>query len=273
LLVSLTSAFRGSTDIAFGNVVGSNIANILLILGITATIYPLSVKSNTIWKEIPMSFLGAILLIILGFSHIIDNPEIINLPNSIGGEISRSNGLVLLSFFVIFLFYTFGISKVSGESDVEINDRPNTINVLYIIGGLTALALGSHLAVENAISIARSFGLSDALIGLTLIAIGTSLPELATNVTAALKKNTDIAVGNIVGSNIFNIFLILGTTATVKSIPINQAQIFDITVLLATTVLLFGSLFVWKKHRIGRVEGVLMLLLYATYTGYLIVRG
>ena len=273
LLVSLTSAFKGSTDIAFGNVVGSNIANILLILGLTAIICPFSVQTNTIWKEIPMSFLGAILLVILGFSHIIDVPSLISDPNSISGEISRSNGLVLLSFFIIFIFYTFGIAKVSSESDVEIKQRSHLKNVFYVLGGLAALAVGSNLAVENAILMARAMSVSDALIGLTLVAIGTSLPEIATNITAALKKNTDIAIGNIVGSNIFNIFLILGLTSTVKSIPINEAQITDILVLLASTILLFGSLFVWKKHKIGRIEGSFMLVSYFAYTAYLIIRG
>lgn len=276
LIVSLTSSLKGNTDIAFGNVVGSNILNILLILGLTAVIYPLIVHKNTIWKEIPMSFLGAILLVILGLQTQIDVTGLHTVDwrsNEIVGGITKSNGLVLLAFFAIFLYYTFGIAKVSGDSDVEIKDRSYGLNAIYIIGGLIALTIGARISVDNAVELARMLGLSDTLIGLTIVAAGTSFPELFTNIAAARKKNTDIAVGNIVGSNIFNIFFILGVTSLFKEIPIRGAQLVDIGVLWVTTLLLFVFMFILKKHRIGRTEGIIMLICYVAYTGYLIIRG
>ena len=276
LVVSLTSALKGSTDIAFGNVVGSNIFNILLILGLTAIIYPLKVQKNTIWKEIPMSFLGAILLVVLGLQTQIDVTGLHTVDWRSAeqvGSISRSNGLVLLSFFIIFLFYTFGIAKTSGENDMEIKHYTIPKSALMITLGLLALTLGSRLAVDNAVTLARMLNISDTLIGLTLVAAGTSFPELFTNIATARKKNTDIAIGNIIGSNIFNIFLILGVTSVVSEIPIRGAQVFDIAVLWITTTLLFLFLFVWRKYHIGKVEGLIMLAGYVAYTIYLILRG
>lgn len=276
LVVSLTSALNNNTAIAVGNVVGSNIANILLILGVTAMIYPLKVQKNTVWKEIPMSFLAAVMLLILGIQHILDarvSPTFnLNSPEE-AGLITFTNGLVLLAFFIIFIYYTFGISKVTGDNDTEIKSYSGIKSTLLVIGGLITLGLGSRLVVDNAILIARTFGVSDALIGLTIVAIGTSLPELITSVKAALKKNSDIAVGNIVGSNIFNIFFILGFTALFKDLPLSGQNVADILVLFATTILLFVTLFVWKKHTITRNEGTIMVLCYVAYTAFLVIRG
>jgi len=276
LVVSLTSALNNNTAIAVGNIVGSNIANILLILGVTATIYPLTVKKNTVWKEIPMSFLGAVMLLILGVQHILDARTFpsfnLNSPEQ-AGIITFTNGLVFLAFFIIFLYYTFGISKASGDNESEIKTYSGAKSAILIVGGLIVLGLGSKLVVDNAIAIARTFGLSDALIGLTIVAIGTSLPELVTSVKAALKKNSDIAVGNIVGSNIFNILFILGLTALFKDIPLSGQNVADILVLFATTILLIVTLFVWKKHTITRIQGLFMIACYVAYISFLVIRG
>lgn len=276
LVVSLTGALAGNTDLTLGNIIGSNIANILLILGISAIIYPLKVQKNTVWKEIPMSFLGACLLVVLALQDVIDKGQIWNIPfvgPTIVGSLTPSNGIVLLFFFIVFLYYTFGIAKVETEPDAEIKKRGIAQSGLFVLLGLIGLIIGSRLMVDNGIIIAKIFGVSDALIGLTLVAVGTSLPELVTSVVAASKKKVDIAVGNVVGSNIFNIFLILGTTTLVKPIPLSANYITDIAVLFGATILLFASLFVFKRHTLSKFEGVFMLTAYFVYVGFLIVRG
>jgi cation:H+ antiporter len=276
LVVSLTSAFRGNTDIALGNVIGSNIFNILFILGLSAIIFPLKVIKNTAWKEIPFSFLGTIILAILGLQVFINTGSFSSTLLSsadVIGVINRAGGLVLLSFFIIFLYYTFGISKTTGSADIDIKKRSIAQILLLIAMGLAALTFGSQIAVENAIAIARTLNISDTLIGFTLVAAGTSFPELFTNIAAVRKKNPDIAVGNIVGSNIFNIFLILGVTSIFRDIPIRGIQVVDIIILLITTSILFISIFLWKKHSIGRKEGFIMLIGYIAYTVFLIMRG
>lgn len=276
LIVSVTSAISGNTQVALGNIIGSNIANILLILGLSAIVYPLKVHKNTVWKEIPMSFLGGVILTVLGLQQIIDSGTFFNLSFSSTesvGTISASNGIVLLSFFIIFLYYTFGIAKISADSEPDIEKRKPSISAGLVIAGLTGLILGSKLMVDNGVSIARALGLSDVFIGLTLVAIGTSLPELITSIVAATKKKVDIAVGNVIGSNIFNIFFILGVTSIVKPIPLAAANITDILVLFGATIILFLSLFVLGKHIITRIEGILMLVAYFLYLVFLIIRG
>lgn len=276
LLVSLTSALKDNTDIALGNVIGSNIFNILFILGLSAMIYPLKVIKSTAWKEIPFSFLAAIIIAIIGLKDLINrgafDTSLIS-SSEIIGTIDRSGGLILLSFFIIFLYYTFGIAKTTGSADLQIKKRSVLQVVFLITGGLFALTFGSKIAVDNAIIIARMLDVSDTLIGLTLVAAGTSFPELFTNIAAVRKKNVDIAIGNIVGSNIFNIFLILGTTALFKEIPIRGMQLADIAILWAATMLLFVSIFAWKRHSIGRIEGAVMFVGYLAYTAFLIIRG
>lgn len=276
LVVSLTSAIRGNTDIALGNIVGSNILNILLVLGISAVIYPLTVAKNTTWKEIPFSFLAAILLVILGMQIPINTGSFDYLTTTsreLAGVINRSGGLVLLSFFILFLYYTFGITKVTGNSVIIIKKLTLPNIMLLIALGLFGLTIGSNIAVNNAISIARLLNVSETLIGFTLVAVGTSLPELVTNISAARKKKSDIVLGNIVGSNIFNIFFVLGLTSLVKDIPIKAMQTVDIVILLMATLLLFISVFVWKRHTIGRKEGTIMILCYIAYTAFLFIRG
>lgn len=276
LIVSVTSALVNNTQLALGNIIGSNIANILLIIGLSALLCPLVVHKNTIWKEIPMSFLGAIILTVLALQNVIDNNKLFEIPLSgtqTIGLITASNGIILLAFFIIFLYYTFGIAKINANTEPDIDNKKLPISIFMLIIGLLGLMLGSKLLVDNSILIARAFGVSDSLIGLTLVAIGTSLPELITSLVAAAKKKVDIAVGNVVGSNIFNIFLVLGITAIVKPIPLLAQNVFDIIVLFAATIILFVSLFVMKRHVISKVEGSFMLAAYIIYIGFLVIRG
>jgi cation:H+ antiporter len=267
LIVSLLSAVRGSADIGVGNILGSNIANILLILGISSMIYPLRVSSNTIWREIPLAFTATIAVFLLGFDHLFsDTTSVIN----------RADGLMLLIFFGIFLVYTFGLPRDAANTDPE-QDKNTQRSMLLSLGfialGLTGLTIGGSWVVESAKDIARSFGMTERLIGLTIIAVGTSLPELATSGIAAYRKKADIAVGNIVGSNIFNVFWVLGLTATVTDIPVSADSLPDVYLGIIATILLFIAIFIGKKGLIQRWQGMFFLLLYVAYTATMIVRG
>jgi cation:H+ antiporter len=276
LVVSVTSALSGNTEIAFGNIVGSNIANILLILGISALIAPLTVNKNTVWKEVPMSFLGAIVLAILGFQNVIDSSNFhtfFGSENNAIGSLTFSNGLILLAFFIIFIYYTFGIAKVTADENPVINKFSLPKSIIFIIAGLMGLMLGSKFLVDNAVILAKILGVSDQFIGLTLVAVGTSVPELVTSIVAAARKKVELAVGNVIGSNIFNIFFILGITSLVSDIPINSQGLLDILVLLLTTTVLFVSFFILKKRSIGKIEGGTMLIAYTCYIAFLIIRG
>lgn len=264
LIVNIMASMRGSSDIAVGNVVGSNIANILLILGISAIIFPLSVKKGTVFKEIPLSLLAVLALWFMANDVLLDGA----VANSLG----RIDGLVFLLFFIIFLYYTFGISKAQGQEG-EVKEHKTALSIFFVIIGIASLAIGGNWIVEGAILIAQQLGISEALIGLTIVAIGTSLPELATSAMAAYKKNPDIAMGNVVGSNIFNIFWILGASTLIHPINFSATMNFDIYFLVFTTALLFTVMFIGKKHTIERWQGVLFVLTYVAYLAYLVVRG
>ena len=263
LIVNIFASVQGNTEIAIGNILGSNIVNILLILGISAIIYPLATKENTVWKEIPLSLLAAILVGVMVNDLLID-----------GGTFSgltRIDGIVLIAFFIIFLYYTFGISKVSGENtDLEIKDMSYMKSSLYIVGGLLGLVIGGKWIVDGAIKIAEGFNVSQSLIGLTVVAIGTSLPELATSAVAAYKKQSDIAIGNVVGSNIFNIFWILGFSAVINPLPFSKDSAIDIIMTILASLILFLIMFIGKKHTVERWQGVIMILIYIGYVAYLI---
>lgn len=264
LVVNLMSAFKGSADIAVGNIVGSNIANILLILGISAIIYPLSVKKSTISKEIPFALLAMILVYIMGNDAFFDG--------STFNTITRTDGFSLIAIFAIFMFYIFSIAKTEGkEEPVKIFNWPISIGLTVL--GLVLLCVGGKILVDNAIILARIAGLSESLIGLTIVAVGTSLPELATSVVAAIHHQDDIAVGNIVGSNIFNVFWILGLTGTILQMPFNPNTNIDVLVGVATTALLFLFMFIGTRKKINRWQGIVFVLLYITYTIYLVQRG
>ncbi len=267
LVISVVSALEGNGDLAVGNVVGSNIANILVILGISATIYPLTIQSNTIWKEIPMSLLAAIVVFVMAGDILLDGGA--------QNQLQRSDGIVLLGFFVIYLYYTFSIAKKGNNSSAEgqYKNYPVWLSILMVVGGIVGLTLGGKLMVDNAVAIAKALGISDSVIALTLVAVGTSIPELATSIAAALKRNADIAIGNVVGSNIFNVFLILGVSATISPLYPAGLTTVDFAVCIGASVLLFVSCFVLRPMTIYRVEGWTMLLLYVGYMVWLTVGG
>jgi cation:H+ antiporter len=261
-VVSFISALNNKTDIAVGNVVGSNIFNILFILGISAFLYPISVQRSTIWKEIPYSLLAAVVLLFLANDVILDNET--------QGWVSRIDGLVLLSFFAIFLYYSTEISKNVSDSENEVKEFTILKSIFLLIVGLVGLIFGGRFMVNSAVDIARVLGISEAIIGLTIVSIGTSVPELATSIVAAMKKNSDIAIGNVVGSNIFNIFFILGISATISPLSFNPVMNFDLVVCALTSGLLFLFMFVGHKGKLMKMEGLLFMLLYVAYVGYLI---
>lgn len=260
LTVSIYSALQGTADIAIGNIAGSNTLNVFLILGLTAIIAPLSLQQNTVWKEIPFSLLAALALLFMANDIFLDNSTI--------NQITRSEGLILLGFFAIFLIYAFEISRKGNKEIAEtqnIKVYPVWLAVLFVLAGLGGLIMGGKYIVDGAVNIARIMGMSESVIGLTIVAIGTSLPELATSIVAAFKNKCDIAVGNVVGSNIFNIFLILGTTASIKTLPIGNITNLDLLMVVFASLLLFVFTFTFSGRKINRSEGVFLLLIYIAY--------
>lgn len=263
--VNIAASFEGSTGIAIGNIIGSNIANILLILGLSAVIYPLQAKDSTVRTEIPLAFLATLVLFISVNDRLLDNLSF--------NMLSRSDGLIFWLFFIIFIYYTFGIIKNPEEEETKAKDQKGPAITLAIAGGLIALVFGSKLIVDNGLIIASALGISETLVGLTLIALGTSLPELATSIVAAHKKKPDIAIGNIVGSNIFNIFFVLGTSSLIRPIEFDPALNFDIVFTLLATLGLLLAFYVGKKKILERWQGWGFLILYVAYIAFLIHRG
>ena len=249
--VSLTAAFHGNADITIGNVVGSNILNILIILGLAAVICPMKVARLTTFVDIPVTIVITLLLLLLGYD----------------GTVSRLDAGILLLFFIAYLSYLFAMTKkdlIVGESEEEgakIQSVPKAL--LFTVVGLALIIVGSSLAVDAASAIATILGLSERFIGLTIVALGTSLPELFTSVAAAIKKNPDMAIGNIVGSNIFNILFIVGLSGLVIPVPFVSAFRFDTLIATAATVLLF--VLTLPTKRLGRVAGIIMLVGYGAY--------
>lgn len=263
LTVSVVSSLNGSAELSIGNVVGSNIFNILMIVGVTAMVVPVSVTKGTLSKEIPLAVLSSIVLLIFAND--------VFLKSGSSNVLSRADGLVLLCFFMIFLGYTFAIAH-NGVENVQEDIRPMPFwkASLYIIGGLAGLIYGGQLFVDSSSEIARMLGVGESIIGLTLVAMGTSLPELATSVVAALKKSPEMAIGNVIGSNLFNVFFVLGVSASISPLPLGGITNFDLFYLLGSSVLLFLVSLLYKERTITRVEGLVMILAYVFYTGYLI---
>ena len=262
------AALKGSADIAIGNVVGSNTFNTLMIVGCTALFAPIAITRNTLKREIPLCILSSFVLLICANDVFLDG----------GGEniLSITDGLLLLCFFAIFLSYTFAIAKRDGsmkeplQEEDEIRLLPAWKSTLYILGGLAGLIIGGNFFVDGASGIARGLGVSESIIGLTLVAGGTSLPELATSIVAALKKNPEIAIGNVIGSNLFNIFFVLGCSASITPLRLTGITNFDLWVLVGASLLLwlFGIFF--GKRIITRLEGSILILCYIAYTVVLI---
>ena len=261
LVVNTFAAFQGHHDIVLGNVIGSNIFNIYVILGIAGIITPLVIQSSTVSKEIPFSFLAIIIMYLLGNDFF----------TSSAGIISRLDGFILLILFCLFLYYVYKQLRVNvNVQDKEHINLSSLKIIILIISGLAGLIAGGRLIVVNAVQIAQAIGVSEKVIALTIVAAGTSLPELATSVVAALKKNNDIAVGNIIGSNIFNIFLILGASSVIK--PVGYDKIFnkDLYFLSVGTTVLFSTMFTGNREKLDRWEAVVFLLLYCGELFYML---
>lgn len=260
LSVNIVSSIKGSSEISLGNVVGSNIFNLLCVVGVSAFIKPVTVRHSTLRKEIPLSLIAALSLIALGSKSI--------------ATITRGDGVVLLLFFVIFLSYVLEMAKKDREMFDELavtkeSNIPIWLSFIYMVGGLLGLSLGGRWIVNGAVEIARAFKVSEKFIGLTIVASGTSIPELATSLVASIKGNDEIALGNAVGSNIFNIFFILGVSALINPIEYNSALNIDLWFLVAiTSVILVFS----KDLEIQRLEGLAMIIGYVCYTFFLFIR-
>lgn len=280
LVVNVFASLQGNTEIAIGNIVGSNIANILLILGAASLLAPLTVQRSTVLKELPFSLLAVVTLLVMANDALIDGYA--------SSEISRGDGLVFIGFFIIFLYYTFGIRNGSGEANEDEDLPTHTVwmSLLLLLGGLIGLVGGGKLAVDAAVSLATSLGVSQSLVGLTVVAVGTSLPEMAASMVAAYRGKADIAVGNIVGSNIFNVFWILGISAIIKPLTFTPAMNADLIVVVLATVLLFfivhtghlhhRVLLWWRQgqgYNIRRFEGAVLLGSYIAYIAYISWRG
>jgi cation:H+ antiporter len=264
LFVNIIASIKGNTDIAIGNVLGSNIANIFLILGVSSIIYPLAVTKGTVWKDIPFSLLAPIALLFMANDQLLDRAG--------ASVLTRIDGLIFLCFFTIFIYYTFSIAaRVEGlEEHVPARQYGRLRSLLYIIAGLAGLTIGGKWIVDGAIAFAAKLGMSESVIGLTIVAVGTSLPELATSTVAAYKKNVDIAVGNVVGSNIFNIFFVLGISAIIKPMQFQTKINVDLGVVILSSLMLFFFMFTGKKRSLDRWEGVVFLILYAGYILFLV---
>lgn len=258
LFVSITSAIDGYSDMALGNVIGSNLCNLLLILGLSSLIKPVDFQEETRKYEIPMCLLFTIILMIF---------------SNTSGEISRIEAVILLVLFGLFIVYTIYMGKKKSKEDskvVEEKNKNKTIkNIILIILGIVGLKFGGDFVVNNAVNIAQMFNISEKVISLTILAIGTSLPELVTSVTAAIKGNSDIAIGNIIGSNIFNILLILGVSSVIKPITFNSSYNMDLSILCISMVILALFPIIPPKNKMSRANGLIYVLMYGAYMGML----
>lgn len=254
--VSLMSAVKGTSDLAVGNVVGSNIFNTLLIVGVTAMVAPMTISAGTVRKDIPFAVLASMALLVFGFN----------------GEISRLDAVLLFVGFLIFMWVTVKGAKTSAQPrpmDGEAKPAMKTwVACCYVVLGLACLVGGSNLFVDGATNIARTFGVSDAVIGLTIVAGGTSLPELATSVVAAKKGKSAIAIGNVIGSNVFNILMILGVTGLILPMDVQGITMVDYSVMLGSILLLW--FFCYTKYTVSRWEGAALSAIFIAYIGYLI---
>ncbi|MDP6416710.1 MAG: calcium/sodium antiporter [Gammaproteobacteria bacterium] len=266
LFVNLLAVARGSTELALGNIIGSNISNTLLVLGAAAIVLPLAIKRNTVRREIPLALLASLAVLFLANDSFIDGAN--------SSVLTRVDGLILLLLFSVFLYYTYGIAKVKGKNldSPDIIRRSLPKSLLMVISGMAGLAAGGHWIVSSATDLALVFGLSESVIGLTIIAIGTSVPELATSVVAAFRGNADIAVGNAVGSNIFNLLFVLAITSLVSPIPVPLNMNIDIMVMIAAALVLFVATINRPPFRIERWEGIGFVGMYVVYVGSLFFR-
>lgn len=266
--VSISAAISQSSGISIGNVVGSNIFNLLVVAGASAIFCPIAVDKSIIKKDMPYSFLITLALLFLSFSVF---------PTATPDNVlSRADGIILLLFFTVFMFYTVrsALSAPAPEEDANEKIMPVWQQLLFIAIGLAGICIGGNRVVEGAKEIAANFGMSDSLIGLTIVAIGTSLPELVTSIVAARKGESDIAIGNVIGSNIFNILFVLGVSSVITPIVINSADVvnsmYDIIIVALSTLVVYIP--VVRKQKISRLSGILMVAGYIVYTACIIMR-
>lgn len=264
LVVSVTGALAGNSDIAIGNVIGSNIFNSLLILGVTAVLAPIAITSSNRKRDIPVCIATTLILIVFGMKH-----TLLGIGASDG--LSRIEGIVFLLFFGFYIFLCFKKDDKSAADEVQSKQYSIFTAVLMTVGSLAALIMGGRLFVDSAVAIAKMAGISDKFIAITLLAGGTSLPELATCVMAALKHKGQLALGNILGSNVFNILLILGVSAVINPMNFAQINFVDMAVLLLSTLLILSAAFTGKKNSLDRFDGTVMLLVEAAYFSFLVV--
>lgn len=271
-VISLVSAIDGSAELAIGNVVGSNIANILLIGGLTALVHPIRVEKSVMTREIPMVVIASIALTAMACAPFLDG-------QGLSALIDRADGIILLLFFVVFMRIMLSGAKTAVPDDpseqqgAEKKSLKLWLAIVYIAGGLAGLIFGGQWFVDGASDIAKAMGVSEALIGLTIVAVGTSLPELATSVVAAAKGSTGMAIGNIVGSNIFNILFVLGATAVVRPLSSGGISYVDYCVMTLSAIIFWIMGWLVGKRTITRGEGALLLGLYAGYMTWIIING
>lgn len=267
LVVNIVAAFEGSSDIALTNILGSNIINTLIILGLSATIFPVVCQKSTYCIEIPISVLAGLMVLLLGtnffgFMHL----------NETNLGISRIDGLILLTIFIGFCSYTIyqGLHNRTANNIENYEAMPIWKAIILIIIGLAGLIIGGEFIVKNAISIAKSWGISESVIGVTIVALGTSLPKLATSAMAALKKNTDLAIGNVIGSNIFNVFFVLGISSIINPLSSYENLQIDAALVATSSLLLLIFIGISRKRKINRIEGISMLIIYTIYLIWLL---
>lgn len=262
--VSINAAIKGSNEIALGNVVGSNLFNFLLVIGISSIINPMKVQKSTILKEFPFAILTSIVLFILCADVSLQGSEI--------DVISRADGLILLSLFLVFLYYLIEMAIMSRDDYKDDGQKsPLGKSIFMSIIGVAGIIYGSEWVVNASSSIAIDLGMSKNLVGLTIVAVGTSLPELVTSIVAAFKNESDIAMGNVLGSNLFNVLLVLGISSSIRPIPINPAIFVDMIFLLIVTIITY--VFAVTKKKVFRLEGVFLVCLYIGYMSYIIIRN
>lgn len=255
--VSIAASVKGSNTMAISNVIGSNIFNLMIVCGACALFTPLAVKASTLKQEFPLSILAAILLLAMGY---------------MGMSLNRIEGVILLVIFALFLVWMVWEAKKARNNteEEEIETLPGWKCLIYIVGGIIAIVIGGDLVVDSASNIAAAFGLTQTLIGLTVVAFGTSLPELVTSLVAAKKGETDMALGNVIGSNIFNILLVLGIAGAVSPMAFLMENLIDAIILIAVSILVW--IFAWRKKKLNRVHGVIMIVVYAAYVVYICMR-
>ncbi|HPQ56126.1 MAG TPA: calcium/sodium antiporter [Bacteroidales bacterium] len=262
LVVNVVAAIEGSNEIALTNVLGSNSINTFVILGLSALFYPLLAQRSTIRVEIPLSLFAAVVVLVLGSGMFLSPVK----------GLSRLDGVFLLFCFTLFIIYIFYLGRKGKAPVADENYKPMGIAkaVSLVVGGLACLAIGAEMIVRSAVNLAVSWGVSQAVVGVTIVALGTSLPELATSVAAAYKKSSDIAVGNIIGSNIFNVFLVLGVSAVIRPLPMYPNLVADAAVAASGSLLVLFFAVFGKKHTLKRIHGIILLAVYAAYLAWII---